>query len=128
MDKLIRYISYKLGCIHPFWASRLLVLANWRNIEEKGKPIVGFKVGGFEAGFYIENFKDYLENQCYKKNEEKKCLEYLCDEPDLPEDVKNLIDRLIEETRDMDDTEINRLVIRDPRYRELLEKGGFSSN
>jgi len=124
---IIAYVTWKLGCVHPFRISRILVLANWKAVEEKNKVLVGFRVQGFEAGFYVEGVKEIIEeDKCFRINEEKKCIEYICEQPRIPVEAEETINRVIEETRSLSDRELNRLVIRDPRYRELLEKGGFT--
>ncbi len=123
----IAYLIWRAGCIHPFKISRILVLANWRAIEEKGSPIIKFKVQGFEAGFYIEGVKEIIkEDECFNVNEEKKCIEYTCQPPKIPEEYARILDNTLEQTRNLSDRDLNRLVTRDPRYRELLEKGGFT--
>ncbi len=124
---IIAYLVWRTGCIHPFRISRILVLANWRAIEERGTPIAKFGVQGFEAGFYIEGVKEIIEeDKCFKINEEKKCIEYYCQPPKIPEEHSRILDKVLEQTKNLSDRELNRLVTRDPRYRELLEKGGFT--
>ncbi len=123
----IAYITWKLGCIHPFRISRILVLANWKMLEKGRKPVTRFRVQGFEAGFYIEDMKEIIEeDECFKINEEKKCIEYNCRLPEIPGEVAEVFDRVLEETRNLGDRDLNRLVIGDPRYKELLEKGEFT--
>jgi len=119
------YIVNKLGCVSPFFISRVLVLSNWKALEDMGAPLVKFRVSGFKAGFYIEGLKDILEDECFQKNEERKCIEALCDF-DLPEDKRKIVDEILERVRSLNEVELNRLVINDPRYKEMLEKGGFS--
>ncbi len=122
----IAYIAWKLGCVHPFRISRILVLANWKALEELGNIITRFRVQGFEAGFFVEGVKEIIEeDRCFKINEEKKCIEYLCEPPKIPIETKEIINKIVDETKNLSDRELNRLVIRDSRYRELLEKGGF---
>jgi hydroxypyruvate isomerase len=125
LEKAVRYIAYKLQCVHPFVVSRVLVLVNWKMIEKTGSPVVKMKVEGFEAGFYIPEFKKYFETECFQKDEHKKCCRYICGEPDLPQEIKKVIDEVIEEVRELDEQELNRRVIGDPRYKKLLEAGGF---
>lgn len=124
---LIAYIISKLGCVHPFRISRILVLANWRALEDKGSILTRFRVQGFEAGFYIDGVKEIIEkDECFKVNEERKCIEYVCEPPRVPRETAEIIDKVLEDTKNLGDRELNRLVILDPRYRELLERGGFT--
>jgi len=125
MRNIALYIIWRTGCIHPFRISRLLVLANWRSIEEKGRVIAKFKVSGFEAGFSIDKLPEIKDDKCISLNEDRRCLEYNCEPPSIEEDYRNIIDKIIDETIDLDDISLNRMVIYDARYKKLLKKGGF---
>jgi hypothetical protein len=129
---VLAFILSRAGCISPFRISRILVLANWKIMEEEGKPAIRFKVEGFHAGFAVPEIEQIKRNikegkdTCFKINQEGKCIEYLCEEePTIPEELSRLFSDLLNEVKNLDDTSLNRLVIRDPRYSELLKKGGF---
>ena len=128
MNKVLRisyYIIKRLGCIHPYRISRILVLANWKAIEDKGCPIVYFNVSGFEAGFSVDELSKLKNDKCIRINKENRCMEYICEDPEIDEYDKKIIDEVIEEVSGLSDIELNRVVIRDRRYKELLSKGGF---
>lgn len=132
VQDLMRYMIWREGCAHPFRISRSLVLANWRALDSMGKHLTSFGVEGFEAGFAVPEIEEIRTRMregrepCIRMNEERKCLQYVCSEPvAIPREYSEILDRVLEETRGMDDVSLNRLVIRDPRYRELLERGGF---
>jgi len=129
---IVAYLLYKHKCLHPYRISRILVLANWRALEESGEPIVRFSIEGFEAGFTIPEIASIKEaarrgeEKCVRPNEEEKCLEYVCNEPPkIPRKHAEILEKVMEEVRGLDDASLNRLVIRDPRYKPLLERGGF---
>ena len=126
------YLLWRHGCVHPYRISRVLVLANWRALEKLGEPITSFTVEGFEAGFVVPEVGELKERakrgeeKCIVPNEERKCFEYRCNEPvNIPREYAEIIDEVYEETRSLDDISLNRLVIRDPRYGDLLQRGGF---
>ncbi|WP_174448418.1 hypothetical protein [Conexivisphaera calida] len=132
VQDIMRYIIWREGCAHPFRISRSLVLANWRALDSTGKIMAPFGVEGFEAGFAVPEIEEIRTRMregrepCVRMNEERKCLQYVCREPVvIPREHSEILDRVLEETRGMDDVSLNRLVIRDPRYRELLARGGF---
>jgi len=126
MVRLVGYIVSKAGCLHPFRISRILVLVNWEALEKLGRPLAGFRIDGFEAGFYIPGFKEALEeDECFKSPEDKKCIEYVCQPPSLGEEAESIVNSIIRKTSGLSDSELNRLVVRDKRYRELLARGGF---
>ncbi|RLG44212.1 MAG: hypothetical protein DRN78_00455 [Thermoproteota archaeon] len=123
---VVAYMVTRLKCVHPFYISRVLVLANWKAIEGLGKPMVEFSIEGFEAGFFIPELGELIDKDpCFERNKEKKCIEYVCDEPAIPSEYKEILDNVIENTKSLDIRELNRLVIRDPRYNELLRLRGF---
>ncbi len=119
----LAYIAYKTGGTNPFRASRILVLANWMAMERLGRPLVRFRISGFSAGFAIEGLKDILENPCFVRDEEKREFRWNCSPPQ-PEHAE-ILDEAIRIAHGHDDVSLNRLVVRDPRYGELLERGGF---
>ncbi|MDP7982365.1 MAG: hypothetical protein RAK18_04210 [Conexivisphaerales archaeon] len=132
VQDLMRYIIWREGCAHPFRISRSLVLANWRALAALGKIMASFGVDGFEAGFAVPEIEEIRTRMregrepCVRMNEERKCLQYVCSEPvTIPREYSEILDHVLEETRGMDDVSLNRLVIRDPRYRELLTRRGF---
>jgi len=125
LRKLVYYIIWKSKCIHLYRISRILVLANWNALESIGHYIIGFSINGFEAAFSIDELAGLKSDDCININEDARCMEYTCMPPKIDDDVRKIIDDVIESTRDLDDSTLNRLVIKDKRYRELLEKGGF---
>ncbi|WP_148683599.1 hypothetical protein [Fervidicoccus fontis] len=128
----VAYILSIAGCTSPFRISRMLVLANWKMLKEKGTIALRFKVDGFQAGFAvpeIEEIKRRIKDgseRCIKINEQKKCFEYVCEEKvELPREVSDVIQKVFDEIRSLDDISLNRIVVRDPHYPELLKRGGF---
>ena len=124
MEQAVAYLLSKSGCMHPFRISRILVLAYWRGAEELGREMT---VRGESFGFYVEEIPRVVENMiargCAEKNEEGRCVRYKCEEPQLPEGVKEVLDSVYEETKNVSDIELNRLVVRDPRYKKLVGVG-----
>ena len=126
--KLIEHIMAELKCIHPFRISRILLLSDWKSEERLGEKLtekLTYRGAGY--GFYIEELKPLIEKLekegRVRKIEERKCIEYLGEKPELPSKWKGILDEVIEETRNLGEDELNRLVIRDPRYSEVLEEG-----
>ncbi len=123
-SSIVAYLMYKLGCSHPFRISRILLLAEWEAKERLGRRLTDFHYVMEDFGFYVEELKDiidgFVEEGCAEKVEEEKCIRYLCEAPEIPEEVKELLDEVIERVKDVSDRELNRMVIRDPRYGEGL--------
>ncbi len=125
LEEVVKYLATKLGCTHPFRISRALVLLNWRFMEKHGKPAIKFRVGGFSGGFFIEGLKEIMESECFRKDELRKCITYVCDPPKLNPEVESVINVLVNEVKELTDEELNEKVLKDPRYGELLLRGGW---
>ncbi len=123
---VVAYILAKKGCVHPFTISRVLVLLNWRSEELLGKPLLRFSVKGFKAAFYIDELAKLLEkDQCFRKVAGRKCVEYICQSPELPEDVRTVIDDVLQSIDGLSDRELNARVVNDERFDKLLKRGGW---
>ncbi len=94
-------------------------------MEFHNKPIVEFGIKGFEAGFYINEIKEVIDSDCFVRDEDQKCIKYNCKVPKLPRDIEHVLNEVIKNTINLDDITLNKLVIKDPRYKDLLLKGGF---
>ena len=122
------YVLWKAGCLHPFRISRIMMLADWKYEERYGERLTEFKYLGTDFGFYVDGLPELLEDtKCIRRKKfmtpegEKGCLEYICGgEPEC--EGKDVLNEVIEGTREMSDVELNRLVIRDPRYRKYLSE------
>ena len=121
MRDLTAYITMRLGCTHPYRVSRILVLLNWLGEDRLGKGLVPLHIKGFEAAFYVEGLKEVFEGECFRKNEARKCFTYECSNPGIPKEVAELIDELIRDVRELNDIDLNRLVIKNPKYKELIK-------
>ncbi len=123
-EAVIRYIMSRLGCTHPFYISRVLLLAESRALDTLGRRITGLTFRGESYGFYVEELPrmiEKLENEgCAQRHEEKGCIEYTCSQPSLPEEIRHILDQVIEETSGMEPAELNRAAINDKNYGNLL--------
>lgn len=116
---LVAYLMAEIGCAHPFRISRALLLIDWIGKEKLGHKInrrLTYRFLNF--GFYIEELPLVLDSlgKCVKKDEERKCYRYSCDKPRLPDEVKEILDDVLEKIEGFDDIELNRTIIKDRRY------------
>ncbi len=124
---LLGYILAKTGCIHPFRISRILALAEILYMGRNNKRFTNVKYVGFNKVFYIEGLKETVENDnCFERREGDPsknimgCIEYNCEEPDLPNDVKEVVDEAINTASKLNDEELNSIVANDPLFTRLL--------
>ncbi|MCD6235971.1 MAG: hypothetical protein J7J94_03140 [Thaumarchaeota archaeon] len=123
--KIVSYIMWKLGCVHPYYVSRALLLAEWISEERSGRKLTSFTYRCQPYGFYIEELDQVIrkleEEKCARRNQGRKCIEYLCGEPEVPDHIKAILDEVLEKIKGLSQVELNRLVIHDPRYKKMLE-------
>ena len=124
--EIVAYILAKAGCTHPFRISRYLALAEMEWLERRGERLTNLKYVKGPGVFFIEGVKEIIEQDpCFKIHEgdpstgRRGCVEYVCGEPSLPEDVKRTIDEVIQRYSGIGDMELNKLVVDDPRFSKL---------
>ncbi len=124
MEKeIVAYILTKAGCTHPFRVSRLLAMAEMEWLERRGERLTGLKYVKGPGVFFIEGLKEIIDSDpCFRIHEgdpatgRKGCVEYVCGEPALPSDVREVIDEVIRRYSGIGDMELNEAVMSDPRF------------
>jgi len=125
----LAYLLHRMGCSHPFLASRVLALAELRSLEERGERPTDLTYRAGPGVFYIEELKDIIEgDECFQKHEgdpssgRRGCIEYRCQPPSLPEEARRLLDQAIEEAKALDEMKLNELVVNHPLFKRLAEE------
>ena len=128
--QIASYLLSRLKEAHPFRVSRLLLLLDLEHLKSTGHRVTGFNYVFMPVGFYIDRFPPFLESlpgveKVVVKDEEgnpvggffrmEKEVEYT-----LPLEIRREIASLVEETADLDDQELNRLIMERAEYRKLL--------
>ena len=57
-----------------------------------------------------------------ERDERHKGLKFTCNTPPLPEAKKKLLNKVMDETRKIDDKQLNQLVLHYPLYREIVKE------
>ena len=133
--KLIYYILKKQNDLHPFRISRILLLFEMEYIRKFGRKPTKFVYKLHPSAFYIENFPRLIESMPFIrkvkiKDEEGKPvkgflrLENMKVEPELDAEMVQILDKIIEKTRDLSDHELNSLVVQSDFYKNLPETFG----
>ncbi len=131
MEKeIVKYILKKVPDQHPFRLSRYLFLIDLEYFREHGEKLTEFYYQLFPEAFYIDGFPQLLESI----PEIEKVVEYdengnpkrgffrLVKEVDvdLPEEIRQLIDRVLDKYSALSDAELNRAVVETPEYQSFL--------
>ena len=131
-EDIVRYLFSRSVCIHPYRISRVLLLAEWRYMEKYGRRMTSLTYKALPYAMYVEELPDIMDKDpCLEKRRMKKpdgseygCVSYTCPQPpSLDEKLKTVVDSVLGETNELSDQELNKLVIKNPNYRILLEKG-----
>ncbi len=132
--EVVYYILSRKNDIHPFRLSRLLLLFEIEYSKKYGEKPLEFVYRLQPAAFYIEDFGNFLESldgvSKVKVTDENgipvKGFIHL-EKPvktNIPDHVRRLLDRILEETDSLDDQELNRLIVNSEDYRSLYEEFG----
>jgi len=123
---IVAYVLARAGCTHPFRISRYLALAEMEWLERKGERLTSLKYVAGPGVFFIEGLKEIVEaDPCFRIHEgdpstgRRGCVEYVCEGPELPDEVKEVIDQVIRKYSGVEDMELNKLVVEDPRFPKL---------
>lgn len=124
--EIVAYILARSGCTHPFRVSRLLALAEIEWLERKGKRLTGLKYVRGPGVFFIEGLKELIEHDpCFRLHEgdpatgRRGCVEFVCGEPELPPEVRAVIDEVLSKNSGVGDMELNEAVVSDPRFARI---------
>ncbi|WP_440058960.1 hypothetical protein ACSU1N_03975 [Thermogladius sp. 4427co] len=123
---LLGFILSRTGCLHPFRVSRIIALAEIRWLNDRGSRLTSLVYRRGPGVFYIEGLKEMLEGDpCFVRREgvpgvRTGCVEYVCGEPSIPEDVRQYIEGTIKEAVGLGDTELNDRVVKNPLFARLL--------
>ena len=122
----LAYILSRMGCVHPFVASRVLALAELASLEERGERLTDLTYRRGPGVFYIEGIKEIIESdKCFRKHEgdpstgRRGCIEYTCTTPSIPEEQRRYLDLAIEKAKAMDEQQLNDTVVNHPLFEKL---------
>ncbi|MGB9709673.1 MAG: hypothetical protein ACP5II_06385 [Infirmifilum sp.] len=125
-----RYVLSKAGCLHPFRASRIIALAELRYIEETNERLTNLIYVEGPGAFYVEGLKEPVEEDpCFKRRKPEKghgCIEYLCSEPSIRENLRRYLDQAIMVASQLDDRALNEMVVKHPLYKKLFSRTTMS--
>ncbi len=119
---IIIYLLKDCNGLHPFYISRIAALLDIQYLEERGKKLTDFDYHKMPYGFYSEKIPEIL-NQLPVEKVKSESGSYLIlteDVPfNLPDEVREKIDAILDKICDLSDDEINKLVVQSPYYDKL---------
>jgi len=116
----------RLGCTSLYRVTRILVIVNWNTNEFLGRPLCRFRVKYSRLGFYIPELIDLINrDECFKRDDEYNCVKYVCNKVSIPKNIEEVLDSIIRVVSKISEEELNKRVINNPKYEELLSRGGF---
>ncbi len=121
--EIILYILKECTGLHPFHVSRIVALLDIEYLKEKGKKLTDFDYRKMEYGFYSNKIPEILNDLPVEKVKEEGRGYLRITEKDvkinLPEEVKEKIEKILDEVCELSDYEINVKVIKSPHYKDL---------
>ncbi len=119
---LIVYLLRECNGLHPFHISRILALLDMEYIKKTGKKITSLDYEKTEYGLTSNKLAEIIKELPVEKIEAKP-YGYLVLKEDipvnLPDDVENTLNNLLDEICDLNDTELNLRVLKSPLYKDL---------
>ncbi|MCE4624711.1 MAG: SocA family protein [Desulfurococcales archaeon] len=116
----LKYILWRMGCTHPFRASRILAIAEDISLERYGRRLTDLKYVKGPGVFFIEGLKEAVEGDPSLRKREgdpkrgvKGCIEYVGgDPPSIPEEARRVLDEVIERYGGLPDMELNAIAMK----------------
>ena len=120
---VIIYILKECQGLHPFHISRIVALIDIEYLKERGEKLMEFDYQKMEYGFYSNKIPEIInELPVEKVKENGKSYLKLTDEnveANIPDEVKEKIDKILDEVCDLSDYEMNIKVIKSLYYKDL---------
>ena len=121
--EIVAYLLKECGGLHPYYVSRFVALLDIEYLKEKGKKLTDFDYQKMQYGFASTKIPATLDQLGVEKvqTEHGKYLKLKNEniEINLPEDIKEKINKILDKVCDLRDDEINRMVIESEYYSNL---------
>jgi len=123
-EKIIKYLLRRCGGLHPFHISRILALLDLKHLKEKGEKLTQLDYQRTPYAFYSNRLTEIISNIDVEKVKPEgggvgKLVLKTEEDVDLPGELKNDVEEVLEKVCGLSDDELNRMVIDDPLYDRL---------
>ena len=128
-EKVVKYILTKNNDLSPFRLSRILILSELEYLRRYGEKPLAFYYVIYPSAFYIDGFADFLskidglEKVVVEEDGKKRGYFHLhspCD-CELAENLKSVIDEVMDKVKGLSDQELNDLVIKREDYKSYIQ-------
>ena len=119
---IVAYLLKECGGLHPFHISRIMALLDMDYIERTGKKLTDIDYIKSQYGIYSEKLPKIIEDLPVEKIKAQPYSYLVLKEEvpiDLPEEVMDRINNILDQVCDMNDAELNMKVLNSPHYKEL---------
>jgi len=119
---LIVYLLKECEGLHTFHISRILALLDMEYIKKTGKKLTSLDYEKTEYGFTSNKLAEIMKELPVEKVKAKPYGYVVLKEDvpvNLPKDVEDALNNLLDEICDLNDSELNLRVIKSPLYKEL---------
>ncbi len=119
---IIIYLLKECNGLHPFYISRIVALLDIQYLRERGRKLTDFDYHKMPYGFYSEKIPSVLNELPVEKvkSESGSYLILTKDVPfNLPDEIREKINKILDEICNLSDDEINKLVVQSPYYDKL---------
>ena len=119
---LIVYLLKECEGLHTFHISRILALLDMEYIKNTGKKLTSLDYEKTEYGFTSNKLAEIMKELPVEKVKAKPYGYMVLKEDipvNLPKDVENTLNKLLDEICELSDSELNLRVLKSPLYKEL---------
>lgn len=119
---LIVYLLKECEGLHTFHISRILALLDMEYIKKTGKKLTSLDYEKTEYGFTSNKLAEIMKELPVEKVKAKPYGYVVLKEDipvNLPKDVEDALNNLLDEICNLNDSELNLRVIKSPLYKEL---------
>ncbi len=119
---LIVYLLKECEGLHTFHISRILALLDMEYIKKTGKKLTSLDYEKTEYGFTSNKLAEIMKELPVEKVKAKPYGYIVLKEDipvNLPKDVEDTLNKLLDEICELSDSELNLRVLKSPLYKEL---------
>jgi len=119
---IVVYLLRECNGLHPFHISRIIALLDMEYIKKRGRKLTEIDYKKSEYGLYSERLPKIIEELPVEKVKAQPYGYLVLKEEvpiNLPKEIVDTINNILDEVCDLSDTELNMKVLNSPYYKDL---------